>query len=115
MIYPGWVDRTQARSASDGLVSSQHARGIEMQCEKVLLDLPLGENALRRLGELLGVAVQALPQRSPGEAVAAELLHGGHVLLCKLPPKNFDDLTDLAFMQISSVGYMARGVRLSWG
>jgi phosphoglycerate dehydrogenase-like enzyme len=73
--------------------------------KKILLDLPLEENALRRLHELSGVHVQTLPPHSPGEAVAAELLRGGHVLLCKIPPKNFDDLTDLEFMQISTVGY----------
>jgi phosphoglycerate dehydrogenase-like enzyme len=73
--------------------------------KKILLDLPLEENAFRRLRELPGVTVHALPSHAPGEAVATELLRGGHVLLCKMPPKNFDDLTDLEFMQISSVGY----------
>ena len=73
--------------------------------KKILLDLPLVENALRRMRELPGIQVQTLPPHSPGEAVAAELLRGGHVLLCKMPPKNFDDLTDLEFMQISTVGY----------
>jgi phosphoglycerate dehydrogenase-like enzyme len=39
------------------------------------------------------------------ESVAPELLHGQHVLFCKAPPKNLDDLIDLEFMQIVSVGY----------
>lgn len=73
--------------------------------KKILLALPLEENALRRLHELPGISVQALPPHSPGEALAPELLRGGHVLLCKMPPKNFDDLTDLELMQISTVGY----------
>jgi phosphoglycerate dehydrogenase-like enzyme len=73
--------------------------------KKILLDLPLEEDALHRLRELPGVGLQTLPPRSSGEAVSAGLLRGGHVLLCKIPPKNFDDLTDLEFMQISTVGY----------
>lgn len=73
--------------------------------KKILLDLSLEENALRRLGELPGVAVQTLPPRERGGPVSAELLRGGHVLLCKVPPKNFDDLSELELMQISSVGY----------
>src|SRR5215472_14355796 len=73
--------------------------------KKILLDLPLEKTALRRVRELPEVSVQTLPPRSPGEEVAAQLLRGGHVLLCKFPPKNFDDLTDLEFMQISTVGY----------
>ncbi|MGH7170822.1 MAG: D-2-hydroxyacid dehydrogenase [Gemmataceae bacterium] len=73
--------------------------------KKILFDLPLEENALQRLRQLPGASVQALPARASGESVAAELLRGGHVLLCKIPPKNFDDLTDLELMQISTVGY----------
>ena len=73
--------------------------------KKILLDLPLEENVLRRLRALAGVSVEALPVRAAGEPVAAELLRGGHVLLCKIPPKNFADLSDLELMQISSVGY----------
>lgn len=73
--------------------------------KEILLDLPLEESALRRLRELPGVSVQTLPPHSPGEALAPELLRGVHVLLCKFPPKNFDDLIDLEMMQISTVGY----------
>jgi phosphoglycerate dehydrogenase-like enzyme len=73
--------------------------------KKILLDIPLEENGLRRLQALPGVTVQALPSHAVTEPVAAELLRGGHVLLCKTPPINFDELTDLEMMQISSVGY----------
>ena len=71
----------------------------------ILLDFPLEETALRRLYALPGVTIQALPERRPEEPVSPELLRGRHVLLCKVPPKNFDDLTDLELMQLSSVGY----------
>jgi len=73
--------------------------------KKILLDIPLEENGLRRLRELPGVTVQALPPHSAEGAIAPELLRGGHVLLCKVPPKNFDDLTDLELVQLATVGY----------
>lgn len=76
---------------------------IEMK--NILLDLPLEEPALHRLRELPGVRVQALPPRGPDEPADAALLRGQHVLLCKIPPKNFDDLADLELMQLATVGY----------
>ncbi len=73
--------------------------------KKILLDLALDEAGLRRLRELPGVTVEALPPRAADEPVAADLLRGAHVLLCKRPPKNFEDLTDLELMQLATVGY----------
>ena len=35
----------------------------------------------------------------------AELLRQQHILLCKVPPKNFDDLTSLELLQIATAGY----------
>jgi phosphoglycerate dehydrogenase-like enzyme len=46
-----------------------------------------------------------LPPRSVEEPVAPELLHGRHELLTKIPPNNFEDLTDLELMQLATVGY----------
>lgn len=73
--------------------------------KKILLDLPLEENALHRLVELPGVRVYGPLLHPPTETIPAELLRGVHVLLCKSPPKNFNDLTELELMQISTVGY----------
>jgi phosphoglycerate dehydrogenase-like enzyme len=73
--------------------------------KKILLDLPLEESGLRRLREMPGVTVDTLPSHAPDGTVAAELLRGSHVLYCKIPPTNFDDLTDLELMQLSTVGY----------
>jgi phosphoglycerate dehydrogenase-like enzyme len=73
--------------------------------KKILLTIPLEENDLRRLRALPGVEVQELLDHAKAEPVPAGLLRGVHVLLCKLPPKNFDDLTALELMQISTVGY----------
>lgn len=73
--------------------------------KKILLTIPLEENELRRLRALPGVIVDELTEHAKEEPVPAERLQGVHVLLCKLPPKNFDDLTALELMQISTVGY----------
>jgi phosphoglycerate dehydrogenase-like enzyme len=75
--------------------------------KKILIDdhLLLEKNDRRRLRDLPGVLVQTLPPRGPDGCIPAHRLRGGHVLLCKIPPKNFDDLTDLELMQISTVGY----------
>lgn len=73
--------------------------------KQILLDHALEETALQRLRQLPGVTVQMLPPRDKEEAVAPELLRGQHVLLCKIPPKNFDDFTDLQLMQLTTVGY----------
>lgn len=71
----------------------------------VLLDIALEEAALRRLASLPGVRVQQAPPHQLGSPLPAELLRGQHVLLCKRPPENFDHLTDLQLMQLSTVGY----------
>jgi phosphoglycerate dehydrogenase-like enzyme len=73
--------------------------------KNILLDVPFDESGIRCLRKLPGVTVQSLPPRSAEESVAPELLHGQQVLLTKFPPKNFDDLTDLELMQLSTVGY----------
>jgi phosphoglycerate dehydrogenase-like enzyme len=73
--------------------------------KKVLLDLPLTETGLRRLRALPDVSVEMLPPHPRDGTVDAGLLRDGHVLLCKIPPTNFDDFTSLELMQLSTVGY----------
>jgi phosphoglycerate dehydrogenase-like enzyme len=71
----------------------------------VLLDLPvLPEAARQRLEALPGVRLHIAPAHH-GKELPAELLRGKHVLLCKKPPANFDDFTDLDFLHIATVGY----------
>jgi phosphoglycerate dehydrogenase-like enzyme len=73
--------------------------------KRVLLDIPLGEDVPERLRQLPGVTVEQLPPHRADEPLPPELLRGRHVLLCKVPPKNFDDLSDLEWMQLATVGY----------
>jgi phosphoglycerate dehydrogenase-like enzyme len=71
----------------------------------VLIDLPLLPPTLvPRLEALPGVRVHVAgrhetPDRPP------DLLRGKHVLLCKSQPRNFDDLTDLELLHLTTVGY----------
>jgi phosphoglycerate dehydrogenase-like enzyme len=73
--------------------------------KNILVDIATDPEGLARLQALPGVAVQPLERHKKGEAVPADLLRGQHVLLCKLPPLNFDDLKSLELMQLASVGY----------
>jgi phosphoglycerate dehydrogenase-like enzyme len=71
----------------------------------ILIDLPSVEaRTVRRLEALSGVRVHVAPPHDRREMPAA-LLRGKHVLLCKLPPENFDELTDLEYLQLATVGY----------
>jgi phosphoglycerate dehydrogenase-like enzyme len=73
--------------------------------KRILIDVPVSDDALRRLRETPGVTVEVAPPENKWRALAAEQLRGVHVLLSKLPPTNFDDLTDLEFLQLATVGY----------
>jgi phosphoglycerate dehydrogenase-like enzyme len=71
----------------------------------LLSDVPLDEAAVRRLEALSGVEVRQLPPHEKPWELSADLLHWPRILLCKLPPGNFGDMSDLKMIQISTVGY----------
>jgi phosphoglycerate dehydrogenase-like enzyme len=73
--------------------------------KNVLVDADLGPAGLERLRALPGVAVQTVEHSSKPRALPAELLRRQHVLVCKRPPTNFDDLSALELMQLTTVGY----------
>jgi phosphoglycerate dehydrogenase-like enzyme len=73
--------------------------------KNVLITLPaIDAEAVRRLEALPGVRVH-VAGRHESRDLPKDLLRGKQVLLCKMPPANFGDLTDLEFMQIATVGY----------
>jgi phosphoglycerate dehydrogenase-like enzyme len=72
--------------------------------KEVLIDQRLDESALRCLESLAGIRVTLVPPHERRE-LPADLLHGKHVLVCKVPPHNFGDLTHLELLQLSTVGY----------
>jgi phosphoglycerate dehydrogenase-like enzyme len=71
----------------------------------ILVDQALEPAALERLRALPGVAVEQVEPADKARELPPDLLHRQHVLLCKLPPVNFDDLTSLEVMQLATVGY----------
>jgi phosphoglycerate dehydrogenase-like enzyme len=73
--------------------------------KNILVDADIGPAALARLRALPGVAVETADHSSKPRALPAELLRRQHVLVCKLPPTNFDGLAALELMQLTTVGY----------
>lgn len=73
--------------------------------KQILLDFDLDESALCRLRQLPGITVQSLPPHADEESSVAETPRGPYILLCKIPPRNFDDFTDPEMIQLVTVGY----------
>jgi phosphoglycerate dehydrogenase-like enzyme len=71
----------------------------------ILIDVAIAPSAVQRLQALPDVAVQLVPAHTKICEWPPELLRECFALLCRHAPANLDDLTSLAFMQISSVGY----------
>jgi len=73
--------------------------------KRILVDIATEETGLQGLRALPGVVVETVETAKAARALPAELLREQHILVCKTPPLNFDDLHSLEFMQISTVGY----------
>jgi phosphoglycerate dehydrogenase-like enzyme len=88
---------------------------------KILVDLRVDEDGLRRLRALPEVEVVLIdkPEEAGKRPLPAKLLEDVDVLGCTFPPENVDDLRRLRLVQIASAGYTqlvglglpARGVR----
>jgi phosphoglycerate dehydrogenase-like enzyme len=71
----------------------------------ILLELPISPEARAALAALPGVQLIELP-RQPGEwHVSASIGREVEVLLCRLPPRNLDDMPGLKLVQLGTVGY----------
>jgi phosphoglycerate dehydrogenase-like enzyme len=70
----------------------------------ILITIPVESADLQRLQTLPGVSVQVLAPEAPRE-LPPEMLREQHILLCKLPPRNLDEMKSLELMQIATVGY----------
>lgn len=57
--------------------------------------------------------IDIFPMRENPEPIPAEKLRGKHILFCHAPPRNFHELDDLRFIQLSTVGY-SQLYGLSW-
>ena len=69
------------------------------------VDTPAGPAFYALLNDSLATAVQLLACEGKAHPQPPELLRDIHILLCKLPPENFDDLRHLQLLQLSTVGY----------
>jgi phosphoglycerate dehydrogenase-like enzyme len=72
---------------------------------RIVAEVPLLAPGLARLRALPGVTVHEVPHEKRSWEVPEALLKGTEILLCKLPPRNLDALTDLKLMQLATVGY----------
>jgi phosphoglycerate dehydrogenase-like enzyme len=74
---------------------------------KVLVDLRVDEDGLRRLRTLPDVEVVVLdtPEEAKARPLPAALLADVEVLGCTLPPSNVADMRSLRLVQIASAGY----------
>jgi phosphoglycerate dehydrogenase-like enzyme len=66
---------------------------------------PLDDRAVHRLQALAGVTVQVLPSPHGPWDVPAEYVRDSEILLCRVPPRNLEAMTDLKVIQLSAVGY----------
>ncbi len=73
--------------------------------KNILIDSVVDPAGLERLRGLPGVRIQVLERGVRIRRLPAELLREQHILLCKQPPQNFDDMTALEIMQLVTVGY----------
>ncbi len=71
----------------------------------ILSDVPLDEAMIRRLESMPTVTVRVLPPHKNDWDLPDGLLREAEVLLCKLPPRNLDDMPGLKVIQLSTVGY----------
>jgi phosphoglycerate dehydrogenase-like enzyme len=76
-----------------------------MTVTQLLTDVWLDEVALARLQSRPGLTVQVLPQHPTGWELADNLLQDPEILLVKLPPRNFERMSNLKLIQLSTVGY----------
>jgi phosphoglycerate dehydrogenase-like enzyme len=73
--------------------------------KRILLDVPIDAASVARLRGLPGVSLEVLPPADRSRELPAELLREVNILLCKLPPRNFDDLAALELLHLATVGY----------
>ena len=90
---------------------------------KVLIDLRVDDEGLKRLKELPHLRVELIdkPEEEGRRPLPAKLLADVDMLACSIPPSNLEDMRSLRFVQIASSGYTQlvglglsqRGVRAS--
>ncbi len=92
---------------------------------KILISLKRDDPAISRLREICPDGdVRVGPWLDDeGQTMASELMKGAEVLLCEMPPENFDDFDRLKWIQLTSAGYsqvfglpiLEKGIRVTNG
>jgi len=72
---------------------------------RILLDVVVTPEAVEQLRQLPNVKLHQLEGSQKSVPRPAELLGPAHVMICKRPPENIDDLTSLKLLQLATVGY----------
>jgi phosphoglycerate dehydrogenase-like enzyme len=72
---------------------------------QVLSVIALDKPIVRRLEALTGTGVRLLLPTNSQWVAPDDAVRGTNVVLCKLPPRNFDVMTDLKMIQITTVGF----------
>jgi phosphoglycerate dehydrogenase-like enzyme len=72
---------------------------------RILIDVPLGDEAMWRLEALPGVVLQTAPRHEREWDAPDELTRGVEILLCRMPPRNLRGIGALKLVQLTSVGY----------
>lgn len=71
----------------------------------VLIDLMIDPACVEQMRRLPGVTIHQLDTSHAPQPRPPELLRQINVLMSKHPPKNFDDLTSLEYMQLATAGF----------
>lgn len=72
---------------------------------RILIDVPVHAPSLEILHSLGAVVEFTDPPEERRRPLPASLLAEAEILLCSLPPENFEDLRRLRWLQITSAGY----------
>ncbi len=72
---------------------------------RILVEVALEAEAMDRLRALPEVQVETIRAHESWWDLPQERLPGPEILLCKRPPSNLDELTNVKLIQISTVGY----------
>lgn len=73
--------------------------------KNILIDASINEEKLKCLKSIKGVNAEVIEYREEARYIPAEILKDKHILFCSYPPKNFEDMKSLEFIQLTSSGY----------
>jgi len=73
--------------------------------KNILVDANVHEEKLKYLKSIKGVNVEVIEYKEEARYIPAEILKDKNVLFCSYPPKNFEDMKSLEFIQLTSAGY----------